>query len=128
MKKSPDITEAEWPIMKVLWERDSATASEIVEEVTRERPVSMRTVKTLIRRLVAKDMIAFTVDERDSRVYHYRARLSREEGLARKNQTLLNLVYDNNPGELLAHFVKNANLDKKEIAELQALLRRKLEE
>ncbi len=81
-----NITEAEWPIMKVLWLRPTATAAEIVAEVTGERAVAMRTIKTLIRRLVAKNAVGFEVDEHDSRLYHYRALVSKEEAMEEKNE------------------------------------------
>lgn len=114
--------------MEVLWDRESATAAEIVAEVTRHRPVAMRTVKTLIRRLIAKQMVDFTVDERDSRVYHYRPLISKGEGVAHKNSFLLDLVYNNDVGELLANFVRSADLTGAEIERLQALLKEKQRE
>ena len=125
MRKKPRITEAEWPIMKVLWERETATAAEIVDIVTRSRDISMRTIKTLIRRLIAKNMITFTPDARDARIYHYKALISQEEGVRDKNQSILSLVYEGNAGELLANFVENARLNSGEIDRLRALLEKK---
>lgn len=122
MRKKAGITEAEWPIMKVLWAKDMATAAEIVDSVTRARKVSMRTVKTLIRRLIAKGLVAYAVDEHDARVYHYRALISREEGVRDKNLSLLNLVYEGKAGDLLAHFVENATLSSGEIDRLRRQL------
>lgn len=122
---TPRITEAEWPIMKFLWERGSATAAEIVAEVEKTRPVSMRTTKTLIRRLISKGMVGYSVDEKDSRVYHYRPLITQAEGVGEKNQAILDLVYEGKAGELLAHFVENARLDAGEIDRLRALLDKK---
>jgi hypothetical protein len=51
-KPSANITEAEWPIMSLLWKKGTATSAEIVQEIQRGRDVSMRTVKALINRLV----------------------------------------------------------------------------
>lgn len=128
MKRTPNISEAEWPIMEVLWKQETATAAEIVIEVTRRRSVAMRTVKTLIRRLIAKDMVTFTVDEHDSRIYHYRPLISKETAAANKNLSLLSSVYNNNIGELLANFVRNADLTEAEIKQLQKLLKEKQRE
>ena len=122
MFKKPRITEAEWPIMEFLWDRESATASEIVEHIAQSRDISMRTIKALIRRLIDKNMVAFTVDARDSRVYHYRAVVSREQGVHDKNQSILNLVYGGKAGDLLTHFVGNAELEEEEIDGLLSLL------
>ena len=125
MIKKPRITEAEWPIMKFLWERESATAAQIVEAVSQSRDISMRTIKALIRRLLDKEMISFTVDSKDSRVYHYKARVTQEEGIHDKNQSILNLVYEGKTGQLLTHFVGNADLEAEEIDSLLSLLEKK---
>jgi len=108
--------------METLWDKGSATAAEIVEIVTSQRPAAMRTVKTLIRRLIAKGLVAFTVDEHDSRVYHYRALISREAGVTDKNHALLGLVYNNDVGELLANFARSADLTGEEISRLRKIL------
>ena len=125
MKKVPNISEAEWPIMESLWDKGSATAAEIVAVVTSRRPAAMRTVKTLIRRLIAKGLVAFTVDEHDSRIYHYRPLISREAGVMDKNRSLLDLVYNNDVGELLANFARSADLTGEEINRLREILKDK---
>ena len=125
MSRKGRITEAEWPIMDFLWERESATASQIIEKVAQTRTGSIRTIKAFIHRLVRKGMVAFTVDERDSRVYHYRAHVSREEGIREKKQTILNTVYAGRMSDLLTHFVDGADLDAGEIDDLLSRLEKK---
>ncbi|UQZ89996.1 CopY/TcrY family copper transport repressor [Deltaproteobacteria bacterium Smac51] len=125
MKEKINITEAEWPIMEVLWLRPTATAAEIVEQVTSSRQVSMRTVKTLIRRLIAKDAVAFEVDAHDSRIYHYRALVLRPEVMEGKNKSFLGQLYGNSVSEMLSHFITNSDLKKEEIEHLQAILKQK---
>lgn len=120
-KKSTNITEAEWPIMSLLWKRGTATSAEIVEEILRGRDISMRTVKALINRLVEKKRIAYVRDEKDSRLYHYFPAVTEEEAVADRRHSLLS-VFDGSPGRLLAHFMKDAKLTRAEIDELRALL------
>ncbi len=120
--KDIKITEAEWPIMEKLWQGPTATAAAIVKEVTGGRQISMRTVKTLLRRLVAKGAVGYEVDPRDSRVYHYKALLRREEVLARKNEFFLDQLYGSSVSEMLSHFIKNSNLSREEIEGLKAVL------
>ena len=125
MSKKGRITEAEWPIMDFLWERETATAAQIIEKVSQTRTGSIRTIKALIHRLVQKNLVTFTVDERDSRVYHYKALASREEGIREKKQTILNTVYAGKIGDLLTHFVDDAELDAGEIDDLLSRLEKK---
>lgn len=122
MLEKQNITEAEWPIMRVLWTNGSATAAEIVDAVTGERDVAMRTVKTLLRRLVAKKAVAYAIDPDDSRVYHYRAVVKKDEAVRTKNRSFLAHFYQNNVGELLARFLGDASMTDEQIAELRKAL------
>lgn len=128
MAKGHQITEAEWPLMQVLWARQTATAAEIVDAVTRERDTSMRTVKTLLRRLVAKQFVGFTVDADDARVYHYHPLTTREEAVGNKYASFAAQVYQDNVGELLAHFVEEAGLSENELGRLHDIVQRKIKE
>lgn len=128
MAKEHQITEAEWPLMLALWARETATAAEIVDAVTAGRDISMRTVKTLLRRLVAKAFVGFTVDPADARVYHYRPLIAKDDAVKRKSASFAAHVYQDNVGELLAHFVEEAALSENELNRLQQIVRRKLEE
>jgi predicted transcriptional regulator len=125
MGRANNITESEWPIMRVLWDKGTATASEIVETVMGERDVSMRTIKTLLRRLIAKRAVAFDVDADDLRVYHYRPLIPRDAAVRQKSDNFLTQIYQNNIGDLLAHFVKSDDISEDEIRKLQELLKAK---
>lgn len=117
-----NITEAEWPIMRVLWASGSATAAEIVGIVTDERDVAMRTVKTLLRRLIAKKAVAFSIDPQDSRIYHYRPVIKKEEAIKTKNRNFLANFYQNNLAELLSRFVGDPGVTDEQIIEMQKIL------
>ncbi len=125
MKKKIGITESEWMVMKVLWDKKSAMASEIVEAITKEKKTSDRTVKTLIRRLIAKSAVSYEVDKQDMRVYHYSATVTKDECVSSKSNEFLNLIFGSNAFDLLTHFTSNSRLSKEEIEELEALLEQK---
>ncbi|MCC8180141.1 MAG: BlaI/MecI/CopY family transcriptional regulator [Planctomycetes bacterium] len=125
MKKKINITETEWPIMQVLWDRPSATSAVIIDQVTNERDISLRTVKALINRLMTKGAITYTKDEFDSRIYHYRAAVALEDVVREKNRSFISMIYDNDPMKLLTRFVHDAALSENDIDELRALLDKK---
>ena len=52
------ISEAEYAVMEVLWEKSPITAAEVCDEVCNARGWSLATVKTLLSRLVTKQAIA----------------------------------------------------------------------
>lgn len=108
--------------MRVLWKNGSATAAEIVDVVTGERDISMRTVKTLLRRLIAKKAVAYAIDPDDSRIYHYRAVIKKDDAARIKNLSFLANFYQNNISDLLAHFINDADMTDEQIAGLQETL------
>lgn len=122
------ITGAEWPLMEALWNSGTLTAAEIVASVTARTGTSMRTVKTLLRRLVAKGAVSYTVDAADARVYHYTAAVRREDCAAARTEALLGTVFSHDAGEMLLHFVRDTRLSRTEIERLEALLAKKREE
>ena len=127
MKKTP-ISEAEWPVMETLWKKGSATAGEIVREVVLDRDVSMRTIKTHIRRLIAKGVIGYSIDPDNSRLYHYRPLVTRDEAVRSRNRSFLGFVYNRDPVALLDAFVEDNSLSDAEVEEIQRLLKRKRRE
>lgn len=127
MKKT-QISEAEWPVMETLWKKGRATAGEIVQEVVLGRDVSMRTIKTHIRRLIAKGAIGYSIDPDNSRLYHYRPLVTRDEAVRSRNRSFLGFVYNRDPVALLDAFVEDNSLSDAEVEEIQRLLKRKRRE
>lgn len=126
--KKYQITQAEWPIMQVLWETDTATAAEIVNIVSSKSEISMRTVKTLIRRLVAKESVSYTIDKNDSRVYHYQAEVTEACCSSVKADVLLNTIFNRDATDMLLSFISNTKLSILEIEKLENLLEKKRDE
>ena len=123
------ISDAEWGIMQVLWESGATlTSAEIVLRVNNKRDRSPRTIKTLLQRLVAKGFVAYTVDDADSRVYHYVPKVSQEECIQRENQEFVSLYYKGDVGGMLARFIGDSDLSPEQIKELTALLNAKGED
>lgn len=127
MKTPDNITDAEWGIMLVLWDMGSATISELAARVRRGREVSVQTVKTLVRRLIDKKIVGYAIDPGDSRVYHYRPLIRKEEAIRQKNEAFVAQIYQDNVGDFLAHFVENAGLSEDELLRLQRLVKKRLD-
>jgi BlaI family transcriptional regulator, penicillinase repressor len=116
------ISDAEWRVMEVVWERKSATASEVVRALEADTGWRTRTTRTLLGRLVDKGALEAAAD-RGRSVYRplvTRARCIREEG-----RSFLRKVFGGDTGELLAHFLREADLPPDRLAELRRLLDQK---
>ena len=120
----PGISDAEWEVMKVLWDQHPIPASEVAERLAGRRDWSPRTVKTLLNRLVRKGALAF---ETEGRRYLYRPTVSRTECVRRASQSFLRRVFGGSAGPMLVHFVKNSRLSDAEIEALRRTLDEKRE-
>ncbi len=124
-----NISGAQWEIMRVLWENGSTmTSAEIVDRLKDDRSRSPRTIKTLLQRLIAKGFVGYTVDESDSRVYHYRALVSEDKCVTKENRDFVSLYYKGDVAGMLARFIGDSELSREQIAELSALLDAKKED
>jgi BlaI family transcriptional regulator, penicillinase repressor len=117
--KIPRISDAEWEIMKILWERSPLTSSEIVGSLPPRLKWKRATVKTLIRRLQTKGAIAYRKDERAS---GYCPLVSKEACVLEESRNFLQRVYDGECSLLLAGFLRSEPISDEEIEELRKLL------
>lgn len=54
MKTLPQISEAEFEVMKIIWKHAPISTNEITDKLTRTTKWSPKTIQTLIKRLVTK--------------------------------------------------------------------------
>ena len=122
MKRSIRITEAEWEVMDVVWERAPVAASSIVAALEPKRQWTLATVRTLLRRLVRKGALA---QKSEGKRFIYSPRISQEECLRRESDSFLDRVLGRAPAATLLHLVSKAELSGEDIQELRRILREK---
>jgi BlaI family penicillinase repressor len=119
MARTIQISDAEWEIMKVLWQTPGLSANEVAERLADARQWHLKTVRTLLDRLLKKGVVeANSVD----RLYRYTPLLSREECITHASSSFLAKVFDGAFTPMVAHFVKSSPLSKKDRAELERIL------
>ncbi len=124
-KNTEKITDAEWKLMHVLWNRGRSSTNEIVAEIVPETGWSPNTVRTLLSRLSEKGVLHVEKDrgkDRDYPLCFYTPLSSREECEAVHGRSFLERVFAGDASRLLAHFVKDAALTPEQVAELRAKL------
>ena len=117
---SERISDAEHAVMEVLWEEAPLAAADVAERVDPERGWSIRTVKTLLSRLLAKGAL---VHEEDGRRYLYRPAIEREAFVERESEKLLDRMFGGRVTPLVAHLAERNRLSPQDIAEIEALLK-----
>ncbi len=119
MATLPKISDAEWDVMHVLWEEGPVTAQRVHDALSTTKSWSVRTVKTLLARLVKKRAAIFEVE---GRRYLYSARVSRAACVRAESASFLSRVFGGDASPALAHFVREGKLTPAEIERLRALL------
>lgn len=116
---APRISDAEWDVMEVIWNRGPATASEVIGDLASIRDWNHRTIRTLLARLVEKGNLRR--EERDGRSV-YRATVTRHRCVRQAGRSFLDKVFGGDAGSLLAHFVRDADVSPEEVEHLKRLL------
>lgn len=128
MGKIPQISESEWEVMKVVWDKEGLTATDIVACLAATMGCKDATIRTLIRRLVAKGALQYQVDPRDKRIFYYYPLVSREEATKKESKHFLQRVFNGAGGLMLASFIRKADLSDQDIREIEKALQEKREE
>ena len=111
------ISSAEHEIMEVLWRESPLTAVEVAERVPPAREWSIRTVKTLLSRLLAKGVLRH---EAEGRRYLYRPAVERGDYVAQESRRLLDRLFGGSVTPLVAHLAEHDSLTPRDIAEIEA--------
>ena len=120
MPKIPRISEVEWEIMRVVWERSPISASEIIDAlVAADASWHPKTAKTLLNRLVKKGALGFS---KEGRLYLYRPLAAEKDCVDVASASFLDRVFGGSLEPMLAHFVEHRKLSRRQIEELKRLL------
>ncbi|UUL83863.1 BlaI/MecI/CopY family transcriptional regulator [Sphingomonas qomolangmaensis] len=114
------ISDAEHAVMEVLWDESPLSAQDVVERIPANRDWSANTVKTLLGRLLGKQVIAH---EEDGRRYLYRPVVARESYVAGESQRMIDRLFGGRLSPLVAHLAERDALTGDDIAEIEALLK-----
>ena len=111
--KAERISEAEYAVMEVLWDKSPLTAAEVCAVVCEARGWSLATVKTLLGRLVGKGAIK---TQPDGRRYLYMPMIARVEYVDGESRRLVDRLFGGRASSLFA-------LSDNDISEIEALLK-----
>nr|WP_079413083.1 BlaI/MecI/CopY family transcriptional regulator [Paenibacillus ferrarius] len=119
MTQVPQISDAEWEVMKVLWAKSPCTANEVIEVLETRTEWKPKTVRTLLNRLAQKEAISYTLVHK---VYAYFPLVSADECVKSETDSFLKRIYGGAFKPLLVNFLKEEKLTPEEIKELKNIL------
>ena len=123
MRKSPpDLTPAEFDLMKVLWSLRRGTVAEVraahAEQLGRD--LAYTTVMTLLGRLAAKGAVKV---DRDRQPFVYRPAFRRDSVVRERLKQFVDSVFDGRADSLVLHLVEDESLTAEELRRIQRALR-----
>ena len=119
MKTLPQISEAEFEVMKVIWKHAPVSTNEITEKLTRTTKWSPKTIQTLIKRLVTKGALSY---EKQRRVFVYTPLIEEKEYIGQESHSFLERYYDGDITAMLSAYIEDDKLSESEIDTLRSLL------
>ncbi len=114
------ISEAEYAVMEALWDKSPLSAAEVCERVCAANDWSIPTVKTLLSRLVVKNVVG---TEPQGRKFLYHPLVERSDYVGRESRRLVNRLFGGRAAPLFAHLAENEALTDVDLEEIEALLK-----
>jgi BlaI family transcriptional regulator, penicillinase repressor len=117
--KDRTLSNAEWQIMKVLWEHGDMALGEVIVKLPRESDWAYTTVKTFIRRMVQKGWVSA---RKVGGSYLYQAKIARQKAIGQAIKEFSHRVLNGVLTPFVAYYAENNGLTRQEIEELQKIL------
>lgn len=119
MKYNSGLSENEWYIMQVLWDKSPSTLREICDALKESKGWTKHAVSSFLKRMLEKG--AIKVDE-SGKVKGYVAVWSREDTILEETHSILDRVYRGNLLLMVSNAIREQKLSKEEIEELKNML------
>jgi BlaI family transcriptional regulator, penicillinase repressor len=122
MATFPAITEAEWKVMKVLWNKSPQPAYDVARALADTEHWHPNTVKSLLNRLREKEVLGI---KKYKNLYLYYPLLQESDYLQRASDSFLDRFFGGSAKSLLVHFAERRKLSPEDWKELRCILRKK---
>jgi BlaI family penicillinase repressor len=120
-RRSTTLTEQELEIMKIVWDRESATVRDVYETLLERRKVAYTTVMTMMKILEQKKYLKKSQAER---AYVYRPAQPKRQVVGAMVREFVNRVFNGSAEPLLVHLVEEHGLSQEDLEEISRLRRK----
>ena len=122
MSALPQISEAEFEVMKIVWKYAPINTNEITERLMKTTTWSPKTIQTLIKRLTTKGALTY---EKEGRIFVYTPLVKEDEYIHQESISFLKRFYNGNITSMLSAYIENDQLSQDDIDTLRSLLSKK---
>jgi len=117
----PNISAAEWEVLKVVWKKSPCSAHEVVAALAPSKTWTMATIKTLLNRLHSKGALRF---EKVGKSYRYHPAITEDQLRAAETDSFVDRVFDGSLSPMIAHFARSRKLSEQDLDELERILKK----
>jgi len=118
-KPTVELTEAEWEIMKVVWEKEPCAAGTVQETLAGSRDRAYSTVKTTMDRMVEKGFLEI---ERIRNLQLFRSCISKVDARRGEFRKMLKRAFDGALTPMMQFLIEHEGLSKDEASQLRKLV------
>jgi BlaI family penicillinase repressor len=113
------LTPQELEIMKLVWERDSATVRDVYEALLVRRKIAYTTVMTMMKILETK---GYLKKRRQDRAFIYRPAHPRSQVIGGMIREFIDRVFNGSAEPLLVHLVKSRRIREKDLEKIARMV------
>ena len=106
-------------IMKVLWESEEATVSQVLEALPKQPDLAYTTIATMLRKMEARGLLDHRVEGRS---FIYRAKVAEAEVSRSMADHLVDRLFEGSLTEAVSHLLSTREVNRKELAKLERLI------
>jgi len=117
-----ELTEAEWEIIRVVWEQEPCAAPAVQEELVARKKWTYSTVKTLMDRMVAKGLLT---TERIRNLILYRAAIRRQDAQRGELMRTVKRAFGGAFTPMMQFMLDSDTLSQQELHDLQDMIQKK---
>jgi len=114
-----ELTEAEWGIMKVVWEKQPCTAGTVQEMLVKSRDWAYSTVKTTMDRMTEKGFLEI---ERFRNLQLFKSCISEVDAKRGEFRKMLKRAFDGALTPMMQFLIEHEGLSKEEASQLRKLV------
>ena len=121
-QRRQELTEAEWQIIQVVWQREPCAAPTVQEALQATRKWAYSTVKTLMDRMATKGLLA---TERIRNLVLYRSTITLEQAQRGEVMRTIKRAFDGALTPMMQFLLDGNDLSQQQLEEMEAMIREK---
>ena len=121
-EKESTISDSEWEIMRIIWTIEPVSSTKIIQELQAKKDWSESTIKTLLRRLVNKNLLSTT---KEGHHFVYSAKVNQAQVMTEAAQELLDRMCNMHKGEVILQLLADSPISKNDLAKMKQIINQK---